>query len=232
MILLIAILAVLFLLSFWCGFRHLLHLEHLNQKLVINGFLVIMIVLTLMTVAHWLDLLTQTIAANITMGIYTIVAGFFAGFGNKLIKMRSDSSSIEYMYRSFWTETAPALLSVALVAFGIYRTGLLSLGPFTGIGITSGLSLIAFGFWGWTVRIVPEFRSKGVLILDQFIPWQKVLSYSWNSEESIRIDYYGSNGKLTEFSTFIPIKDRKTVEQLLSSKIDEHSKTPDEKIRT
>lgn len=232
MILLIVILAVLFLLSFWGGFRHLLRLEHLNQKLVINSFLVIMIVLTLMTIAHWLNLLTESIAANITMGVYTIVAGFFAGFGNKLIKMRSDSGSIEYMYRSFWTETAPALLSVALVAFGIYRTGVLSLGPFTGIGVTSGLSLITFGFWGWTIRIVPEFRAKGVLILDQFISWQKVLSYSWNSEESIRIDYYGSNGKLTEFSTFIPIKDRKNIEQLLSSKIEEHREAMNENIRS
>lgn len=222
MILLIAILAILFGLSFWAGFRRLFRLEHLDRETVINSFLGLMIILTLMTLAHWLDILTQPVAANITMGIYTIAAGFFFGFGRKLISLRSDAGTIEYVYRSFWTEAAPALISIAVVSFGIYRTGVLTLGPFTGIGITSGLSLVAFGFWGWTIRVVPEFRSGGVLVLDHFIPWKEILSYSWQSEQSLRIDYYRKDNKITEFTTYVPEEDQVILERLLALKMDDH----------
>lgn len=221
MILLTTILAILFGLSFWAGFRRLFRLEHLNQKTVINSFLGLMVILTLMTIAHWLDILAQPAAANITMGIYTIAAGFFSGFGRKIISLRSGAGTIEYIYRSFWTEAAPALISIIVVSFGIYRTGIPTLGPFTGVGVTSGLSLMAFGFWGWTVRVVPEFRSRGVLILDHFIPWEEVISYSWQSEQSLRIDYYRGDKKLTEFTTYVPEEDQIHLERLLVRKMDD-----------
>lgn len=228
MILLLLILSVIFGIACWIGYRRLLKLEHLNARRLINGFIIFMLILTFMSLAHWLQLLSQSVASYLNMGAYITAAGFFTGSAVKLFRVRKKAGNPRYIYRSFWTDYAPALLSVILIAFGIYRTSLLSLGPFTGIGITSGISLVAFGLYGWTIRVVPEFRARGVLILDQYIPWEKVLTYSWDSEESLRIDYYGNEDKLTEFVTFIPIEDRRQVEQLLETHIKRETKAVDD----
>ena len=218
MILVIAILSVIFALSGWVGFRRIFRLDQLNQRRVINSFLVVMAVLTLMTIAPWLGYFTQQIAANITMGFYMIAAGFFSGYGVKLITLRRKSGNIEYMYRSFWTDIAPNLIAVLLVAFGLYRTGIITLGPFTGIGITSGISLAAFGYWGWTIPVVPEFRDKGLLFLDQYIPWGQLVAYQWIAEETLESDYLSMNDTLTSFSTYIPAEDKSVIERVLNRK--------------
>jgi hypothetical protein len=176
-------------------------------------------IITLMTVAHWLGIFTQQIAANITMGFYVIAAGFFSGYGIKLLSVRGKADSVEYMYRSFWTDIAPNIIAVILVAFGLYRTGIVTLGPFTGIGITSGISLVAFGFWGYTIRVVPEFRNKGLLFLDQYIPWQKLVTYQWIEEETIEIDYLTQDEKISSFSTYIPSEDHAIIERILNQKL-------------
>lgn len=222
MLLLIGILAVLFAGSYWFGYRQYLKLEHLNRKNLTGTLVGAMILLTLLTLAHWIGLFPETVAAHITMGLYMVAAGFFFGNGTKLIVQKKRAGLVEYMHRSFWIDIAPNLISALLVAYGIYRTGILSMGPFTGIGITSGLSLIGFGFFGWTVRIVPEFRSKGILILDQFIEWKNVLAYEWFSEEVLVIDYMTNSRKICEFSTSIPPEDRLPVERLLGRRIKEH----------
>jgi hypothetical protein len=218
MILITAILTVIFTFSGWLGFRRIFRLDQLNQRRVINSFLTIMTILTLMTVAHWFGYFTQQIAANITMGFYIVAAGFFSGYGGKLITLRRKSGSTEYMYRSFWTDIAPNLIAVILVAFGLYRTGIISLGPFTGIGITSGISLAAFGFWGWTIPVVPEFRDKGILFLDQYISWGRLVAYQWISEETLEIDYLTADESLTSFSTYIPAEDKAVIERILNRK--------------
>lgn len=207
------------MLSAWLGYRRIFSLEYLNQRIIINSFLVIMGVLTLMTIAHWLGVFTQQVAANITMGFYLVAAGFFGGYGSKLISIRSKAAGIEYMFRSFWTDVAPNLIAVLLVAFGLYRTGIITLGPFTGIGISSGISLIAFGFWGWTIRVVPEFRNKGLLFLDQYIPWQQLVSYQWIAEETIEIDYLTEEEKISSFCTYIPSEDHAIIERILNRKL-------------
>ncbi|MGK7368653.1 MAG: hypothetical protein ACNS64_00455 [Candidatus Halalkalibacterium sp. M3_1C_030] len=218
MILITAILTVIFTFSAWLGYRRIFRLDQLNQRRVINSFLVIMGILTLMTIAHWLDYFTQQIAANITMVFYIIAAGFFSGYGSKLISFRKKAAAIEYMYRSFWTDIAPNLIAVILVAFGLYRTGIITLGPFTGIGITSGVSLVAFGFWGWTIPVVPEFRDKGLLFLDQFVPWGQLVAYQWIAEETLEIDYLTPDETLTSFSTYIPAEDKAIIERILNKK--------------
>lgn len=218
----IGLLALAFLLSFGMGYRRILRLQHLNQRRVINGFIGAMIVLTLMSVGQWLDLYSQDIAARFTMLLYCLVAGFFCGFAFKMVLLRQEVQTIEYVYRSFWTESAPTLIAILVIAFGIYRTGLLSLGPYTGIGITSGLSLLGFGFFGLTVKVVPEFRRKGILILDQFVPWKNVVSYGWESEGVLQIDYYQEENALTDFTTFIPPEDQLIIERLLGKKLKEH----------
>jgi hypothetical protein len=156
------------------------------------------------------------------MGLYVSAAGFFVGYGLKLYNIRKRSGEIEYIYRSFWTDVAPNLIAAFLVAYGIYRTGALTFGPFTGIGITSGLSLIGFGFWGWTVRVVPEFRQKGLLMLDEFVPWKEVMAYKWKSEDVLQIDYLSYNKIISEFVTYIPPEDQLLIERILGKKINEY----------
>jgi len=222
MYILIALLALAFIISFFIGYKRLIRLQHLNQKRVINGFIAAMVLLTLMTIAQGLQLISEHLVAQFTMLLYIAVSGFFIGFGIKMMLLRQEVQSVEYIYRSFWTEAAPNIISILVMAYGIYQTGLFSGGPFTGIGITSGLSLLGFGFMGLTVRIVPEFRSKGILILDQCVPWQSVVAYSWESENVIQIDYYTEDEKLTDFTTFIPPEDQLTIEKLLGKKLKEH----------
>lgn len=213
------ILLICFATACWAGFKQFFSLEILNQRLLINSFLLVMAVLTLMTVLHWMGIFTQQLAAALTMAVYSTAAGFFLGYGIKLLSKRRKSGDIEYMYRSFWTDIAPTLIAVLLVAFGIYRTGIIPFGPFTGIGITSGISLIAFGFWGYTVRVVPEFRKNGLFFLDQYIPWEKLVAYQWIEEETIEIDYLNAKENLSSFRTFIPGEDRIIVEQILGKKL-------------
>ncbi len=222
MYILIGLLAVAFLISFWMGYKRLLRLQHLNQRRVINGFIGVMVLLTLMTIGQGLEIVTEHIAARFTMFLYSGVAGFFVGFAVKMVFLRQEVETVEYLYRSFWTEAAPTLIAILVIAFGLYRTGLVTFGPYTGIGITSGLSLLGFGLFGLTVRIVPEFRRKGILILDQLVPWEQVVSYKWESEDVIQIDYYTEDKKLTDFTTYIPTKDRLTIERLLGKKLKEH----------
>lgn len=222
MLLFISLLVCLLIGSALIGFRQLLRLEHLNQSRVLNGLLIAAVILTIMSVAHLSGLFTQAIAAKVTMSLYTLAGGFFIGYGIKLISVRDSAGNIEYMHRSFWVDVAPNLIAVALFVFGIYRTGLLQWEFFTGIGITSGISLIGFGFWGWTVRVVPEFRTNGMLVLDKFIKWEHVVAYSWASEEILQIEYLNKSKKISEFRTYIPPEDQLIIERILGKKIKEY----------
>lgn len=214
-----SLLGLIFLGCFWMGYRRLIQLKHLNQRRVINGFIAAIILLTLITIGQGFGIVSEEIAARFTMILYISVAGFFCGFATKMVLLRQQAASPEYIYRSFWTEAAPNLLAVLLIAFGLYRTGLFSFGPYTGIGITTGISLLGFGLLGLTLRVVPEFRSKGLIILDQFIPWKQIVAYHWESENVLQIDYYRFDDKLTDFTTFIPDEDKLRVEQLLGEKL-------------
>lgn len=222
MYLLISFLGLAFIGSFWVGYKRMLRLSYLSQQRVINGFIAAMIVLTLITLAEGIGLVSEEISARFTMFLYITVAGFFCGFTGQMMKLRQEMKSTEYVYRSFWTDAAPNLIAVLLIAFGLYRTGLFTFGPYTGIGITSGISLFSFGLFGFTLRIVPEFRRKGILILDQYVPWKKVVSYHWESEEVLQIDYYTSENKITDFTTYIPQDDKLILEQFLGKKLKEH----------
>lgn len=219
---LIGLLGLTFLLAFGVGFRRVFRFRDLSARKVINGSIVAMVLLTLMTIANGLGYLSQEVAAHFTMFMYALAAGFFSGFALKMISFRSQDRVIEYAYRSFWADAAPTMLAILLIAFGIHRTGLLTLGPFTGIGITSGLSLIGFGLFGFTMNIVPEFRSSGILILDQFVPWNRIISYRWHTEDALKIEYLTNDHKMTDFTTYIPAEDQIIVERLLSKKLKEH----------
>ncbi|HLR32858.1 MAG TPA: hypothetical protein VK074_10225 [Fodinibius sp.] len=230
MYLLIILLCLLFIAACWTGYQRLLQLKHLNRQRVLYGFLAAMLILTVLTAAHRFGFFPQYIAARVTMGLYSVIAGFFFGFASKQYHSRKKAGQMAYAHRSFWTETAPALICILLISFGIYRTQLFSFGPFTGIGITSGLSLIAFGIVGLTIRVVPEFRRKGILVLDRLVPWKKVAAYRWKSEEALQIDYLNTDGQLTDFVTAIPADDHLVIERLLSKKLAEYEEERKQEI--
>ena len=222
MYLIVILLVVAFLLSFWMGYRRILRLQYLNRRRVLNGFVSAMVLLTLISAGQWLELISKDLAAHFTMFLYCLAAGFFFGYAFKMISLKQAISKTEYVYRSFWTDAAPSIIAILIIAFGIYRTGLLQLGPYTGIGITSGLSLLGFGFLGLTIKIVPEFRDKGILILDQCVSWKHVVAYRWESENVLLIEYYTGGDKLTDFTTYIPPEDELQIERLLAKKLKEY----------
>ncbi|PAU92926.1 hypothetical protein CK503_14670 [Aliifodinibius salipaludis] len=222
MYLIITFLVLAFLLSFWTGYRRILRLQHLNQRRVVNGFVGAMILLTVISAGQWLDLISWDIAAHFTMFLYCIVSGFFFGFAIKMIALKRSAREVKYVYRSFWTDAAPNILAILIIVFGIYRTGILHFGPYTGIGITSGLSLLGFGLWGSTIKIVPEFRDKAILILDQSVSWKKVVAYRWQTENVLLIEYYTTDKKLTDFTTYIPPEEELRIERLLAKKLKEY----------
>lgn len=221
MILYISFLCLIFLAADYIGYRQFLQLEQLNKARVANGVLIAVCLLTILSFAHLSGLFPQSLAGKITMSLYIFAGGFFIGYGIKLISMRKNAGDIEYMYRSFWTDVAPNIIAVALFVFGIYRTGLLEWEYFTGIGITSGISLIGFGFWGWTVPVVPEFRTNAVLVLDKMIGWEKVVAYRWESESTLLLEYLNDEEQISDFKTYIPPEDELVIEQILTEKIKE-----------
>lgn len=231
MYLIISLLTGAFLISFWMGYRRIFRLQHLNQRRVLNGFIGTMVLLTLISLGQWLDLISQDIAAQFTMFLYCMVAGFFSGFAFKMISLKRVMHKTEYVYRSLWTDAAPNVIAILIIVFGIYRSGVLQFGPYTGIGITSGLSLLGFGFWGLTLKIVPEFRDKGILILDQCVSWKKVVAYRWESENVLLIEYYTADDKLTDFTTYIPAEDELQIERLLAKKMKEYHQDRKEMVK-
>lgn len=222
MILFIFLLGTLFFLSMWMGYRRVLRLEDLSRNRLIYAIISVLAIFTLLAAGQWMGLFTQVVSARVTMGLYTIVGGFFCGFSFKMIQLRKKLGSIEYICRSFWSDAAPNIICVLLIGFGFYRMGILTEAPYTGIGLTSGLSLISFGFFGITVKIVPEFRKNGILILDQLVPWKRVVAYNWRTENVIKIDYYTEQKELTDFTTYISPEDELEIERLLAKKLREH----------
>lgn len=222
---LILFLIVTALLAGFAGYQPWFSLDRLSRENVLNGALIVLVIFTILMVAYVLGFFPQSVAAPFMMGIYSLIGGFFLGYATRMIQLRSEADNILYQQRSFWIDHAPNLLAVLLVLYGIYRTGLLTEEPMTGIRITSGISLISFGFFSWTLKAVPEFRSTGVVLLDRLIRWEHVISWGWHSESVLAIEYIIEEKKegerIRQFVTSIPPEDRKEVEMILKSKMDE-----------
>lgn len=125
-----------------------------------------------------------------------------------------------YCHRTFVSEYIPVIIAIVLVLLGIQRSAIFSDLAITPIRISSGLSFLGFGIWGITLRLVPEFRTKGIVLLDSVIEWDNLLSYEWYTEEIIEIEYNQDNA-IRSFKTLIPPDDQLEVERLLSKKMRE-----------
>lgn len=210
----------------YAGFQPWFRFERLNKNNVLNGTLGILLGFTLLMILYTIGVFPQSVAAPFMMILYSFLAGFFFGYAGRLYNLRKESGQVLYQYRSFWVDHAPNLLAVAIIVFGIYRTAVLTDQAITGIRVTSGVSLIGFGMFTWTLKAVPEFRSKGVILLDRFIMWEEVISWRWISEEILGMEFLLEEKKdderIKEFTTTIPETERKEIETILKSKMDEY----------
>lgn len=218
-------LVVVFVICGYFGSIRLFMLDKLNRENVLNSSLVLLLLFTLLMIAWSFGYFPQSVAAPFMMFVYTAVAGFFFGYAFRLFKRRSQSGAILYQHRSFWVDHAPNLLAAVLILYGFYRTSLITDLPVTGIRITSGLSLIGFGLFSWTLKAVPEFRSKGVLLLDRLISWDEMISWNWQGESVLAIEYLvekrSNHERIKRFTTSIPEEERKEIEAVLKAKMDQ-----------
>ncbi len=210
----------------YIGSKEWFTIDRLNKTNVLNGALAILIFFTMLMVAFVLGYFPQSIAAPFMMTGYSIIGGFFIGYAYRLFSMRGDAGHSLYQQRSFWIDHAPNLLAAALIIYGIFRTSILTEQPVTGIRLTSGISLMSFGFYCWTLNVVPEFRSRGIIFLDRFIHWREVVAWDWLRESVLKIEYIleteNKEESLSQFLTSIPEEERKEVETILKSKMDEY----------
>ncbi len=217
--------AIIALAGGFCGYHPWFRLEILNKKRLLNLLLAITAIFTLLMTGYVTGYFPQAVAAPFMTFLYSFIAGFFAGYGYRLIQLRISSGNLLYVHRSFWIDHAPGLAAVLIMIYGIYRTSILTDDPVTAIRITSGLSLVAFGFFGFTLKIVPEFRSRGILFLDKTIPWKQILAWRWHHEDVICIEYLYKPGtqeeQVREFFTSIPGEDRAQIETVLESKMED-----------
>lgn len=209
----------------YTGFRPWFRIDRINKTNFLNTVLFTFGFFTVLLVLYNFGYFPQSVAAPFMMILYSLIAGFFTGYAARLFKLRSKAGNILYQNRSFWVDHAPNLLGVALIVYGIFRTSVLSELPITGIRFTSGISLMSFGLFTWTLKPVPEFRSKGILFLDRFITWEHVISWGWQSEDVIGIEYISEDNpvheRIKEFVTSVPVDEKKELEIILKSKMDE-----------
>jgi hypothetical protein len=221
----IFILPVIAVAGVYIGYSPFFRIEKMNQSAVLNWSLIVFSIFTILIIAHSLGYFSQDAGAWFMMSLYSFLAGFFFGYAIRLLKIRSKTGKILYINRSFWTDHAPNLISILIILYGIYRTSVLIDDPVTGIRLTSGLSLMAFGFFGWTLKIVPEFRANGILLFDKIVKWPHLISWSWHSEEVILLEYLSEPGTenehIRQFLTNVPEEDRLRIEDILKSRMEE-----------
>ncbi|GAB5408957.1 MAG: hypothetical protein BalsKO_13220 [Balneolaceae bacterium] len=167
-----------------------------------------------------LEFLKEAVAGAIITNIYASIFGFFSGSAIDQYATRVKSGSVLYCNRTFISEYLPVIVALVMILFGVYRSALFSDAAVTPIRITSGLSLLSIGIWGITLRPVPEFRTKGIVLLDSIVDWKHMLSYNWYTEEILEIEYT-QDDSIRSFKTLIPPEDQLEVERLLSKKMRE-----------
>lgn len=208
------------ILSIWLGYKRLLYIDQITPRNLSITLLCVVILFLILQWMHRIGYFPEAVAGAVMANVYASLFGFFIGAAYQQFKQKSNSGEILYVNRSFWTDIFPNIVAIGIILFGIQRTSLFSDLPFTPIRVTSGLSIIAIGAYSFTIRLVPELRTKGLILLDRKINWDDFFTYSWFSEGVIEIEYK-LEGKIRSFKTMIPDEDELFVEKILSEKIAE-----------
>lgn len=198
------------------GFKRFFYLHQLSIRRLSIAMLITVTIYSLMLWLFKADILSEAVAGAITANVYAAVAGFFLGSSLEQYKRKRTSGDLMYLNRTFLSEYAPAILGIGLITFGIYRSAVFSEIPVTPIRVTSGVSIIAIGLWGFTLRVVPEFRSKGIILIDRLISWDNFLNYTWHTEEVIELEF-SENEEIKIFHAIIPPEDQVRFEDMIRS---------------
>jgi hypothetical protein len=207
-------------LSIYLGYKRLLYLDQITPRRFSFTLLGVVFLFLTLQWMHRFGYFPEAIAGAVMANVYASLFGFFSGAAIQQFQQKREFGEILYVNRSFWTDIFPNLVALGIILFGIQRTALLSDLPFTPIRVTSGLSIIAVGAYSFTIRLVPEIRKKGLILLDRKISWENFFTYSWYSEGVIEIEYK-LNDTIRSFKTMIPDEDELFVEKILSEKIAE-----------
>lgn len=208
------------ILSVWLGYRRLFYLYQVDLRKLLLAALLAVAVYSLMLYLFKIQILTEAVAGGIISNVYASIFGFFSGSAFEQYRTRKDAGKILYINRTFFSEHLPVIVAIGLMTIGIHRAAVFSDLAITPIRITSGLSIMAIGIWGITLRLVPEFRSKGLVLLDTIVDWEYLVSYRWFEEEVLEIDYE-QDDSIRSFKTLIPAEDQVEVEAMLSTKMKE-----------
>lgn len=206
--------------SFWLGYRRLFFLYQVTLRKFLLFSLITLSIYSLLLFLFKVELLSEAVAAAIITNVYSSIFGFFTGSSFTQYSTRVNSGKILYCNRSFVSEYLPVIMALGMILFGVYRTSLFSDLAVTPIRISSGLSLLSIGFWGITLRPVPEFRVNGIILLDSMVDWKDMLSYEWYTVEVLEIEYTQDNS-IRNFKTLIPPEDQLKIERLLSKKMNQ-----------
>lgn len=213
--------------SLWLGYKRLVYLYQITGRRFLGTSLLALSIYSFLLFLFKIEILSEAVAGAIITNVYASIFGFFTGSAFNQFKIRKQTGNIIYSHRSFISEHLPVIIALSLVLFGVYRTALFSELAVTPIRVSSGLSLLSVGLWGITLRLVPEFRAKGIILLDVIITWDKVLSYRWFGEEIIEIEYE-QDDSIRQFKTLVPTDERTDVEKLLSQKMREKMEKEDQ----
>ncbi|MFP8488454.1 hypothetical protein ACKGJO_05080 [Gracilimonas sp. Q87] len=208
------------LVSIYLGHSRLLHIDQITPRRSSITLILVLLLFLSLQLLHRIGYFPEAAAGFTMANMYASLFGFFFGASIQQFNQKMDAGKILYVNRSFWTDVLPNVIALGVILFGIQRTSIFSDIPITPIRVTSGLSIIAFGLYGLTIRLVPEFRAKGLILLDRQIKWDDFVTYSWFSEGVIEIEYK-QNGAIKSFKTMIPEEDELYLEKTLSKKIAE-----------
>lgn len=209
---------LVFLISIWLGTKRFLKLEQITgRRFLFIGTLSLLLFL-LLRYLNDLGYFPEPIAAGFITNVYASFAGFFIGAGVDQYNMKKALGDIEYVNTAFISNLLPNLIALTLVILGIARTSIFDQLPITPIRIASGISLISIGLYAITLRITPELRKKGFVILDREIPWKNLISYSWFQEQVIELEFE-YEGVIVVHRSIVAPEDEKEVEQLLAKKM-------------
>ncbi len=211
---------ITFLISGYFGFKQLLYLYKLTPRNIALSTIFGLLIFTLLLFLYRLELMSEQVGAAIISNVYASVAGFFGGAAINQYQTKTNAGRILYSNRSFLSDHASVIVAIAIILFGLYRISIFTQLPVTPIRVSSGMSFIAFGFWGMTLRLVPEFRQKGIILLDMLIEWKDFLNYQWFYEEVIEIEYE-QDETIRFFKTHIPPEDQLAIEDVLRAKMKE-----------
>jgi len=212
--------SLVFLISIWLGKKRYLKLEEITMRRFLLSGILTLILFLLLRFLNNMGYFPQPLGAGFMSGLYASIAGFFTGAAYDQYQMKKDLGDIEYVNTAFISNLLPNLIALTLIVLGIARTSVLDQLPVTPIRLASGISLMSIGLYAITLRITPEFRKKGFVILDREFPWKNLIAYQWYEDQVIELEFE-YEGEIRLHRSIVKPEDEKEVEKILAKKMRE-----------